>query len=178
MAYYAFLDVNNIVTEIITGKEEGEDGIDWEQFYGEFRGQICKRTSYNTIGGVHNEGGTAFRKNFAGIGYSYDPVLDAFIPPQPDGNYILNEDTCLWTRAPELGVLGDAPPIITADGVEFVTLFIAGAATNSTQDVTINAEPLQVLVDANGYGELELSSETPGLLIVEWNGFSLEVAAI
>ena len=48
MAHYAFLDSNNIVTEVIVGKDEGEDGIDWEQHYGEFRGQTCKRTSYNT----------------------------------------------------------------------------------------------------------------------------------
>jgi hypothetical protein len=97
MAHYAFLDVNNIVTEVIVGKNEGEDGINWEQHYGEFRKQICKRTSYNTQGGVHNSGGTAYRKNYAGIGYSYDPVRDAFIPPKPYASWVLNEDTCLWS---------------------------------------------------------------------------------
>ena len=96
MAHYAFLDSNNIVTEVIVGKNEGEDGIDWEQWYGDFRGQTCKRTSYNTIGGTHNSGGTPFRKNYAGIGYSYDSVRDAFIPPKPYNSWILNEDTCLW----------------------------------------------------------------------------------
>lgn len=96
MGHYAFLDSNNIVTEVITGKNEGEEGIDWEQWYGEFRGQVCKRTSYNTSGGSHSGGGIPFRKNYAGIGYSYDLVRDAFIPPKPFASWILNEDTCLW----------------------------------------------------------------------------------
>ena len=94
MAHYAFLDENNIVTEVITGKEEGN--FNWEQQYGSFRGQLCKRTSYNTIGGVHQLGGTPFRKNFAGIGYTYNEDRDAFIPPKPFNSWILNEDTCLW----------------------------------------------------------------------------------
>lgn len=72
------------------------DGIDWGQWYGEFRGQVCKRTSYNTYGGQHNSGGTAFRKNYAGIGYTYDEVRDAFIPPNPSETAVLDEDTCLW----------------------------------------------------------------------------------
>lgn len=96
MGHYAFLDGNNIVTEVITGKDEGEDGINWEQWYGEFRGQVCKRTSYNTSGGVHSSGGTPFRKNYAGIGYRYDEARDAFIPPKPFASWVLNEDTCLW----------------------------------------------------------------------------------
>jgi hypothetical protein len=94
MAHYAFLDENNIVTEVITGKEEGN--FNWEQQYGSFRGQLCKRTSYNTIGGVHQLGGTPFRKNYAGIGYIYDEDRDAFIPPKPFNSWVLNEDTCLW----------------------------------------------------------------------------------
>jgi len=96
MAHYAFLDENNIVTEVIVGKDEGEDGIDWEQHYGNFRGQVCKRTSYNTLGGQHNSGGTPYRKNYAGLGYSYDETLDAFIPPSPFPSFVLNEETCLW----------------------------------------------------------------------------------
>ena len=96
MAHYAFLDGNNTVTEVITGKNEGEEGIDWEQWYGEFRGQVCKRTSYNTSGGVHSTGGTPFRKNYAGIGYTYDEARDAFIPPKPFASWLLNEDSCLW----------------------------------------------------------------------------------
>jgi hypothetical protein len=96
MAHYAFLDGNNIVTEVIVGKDEGEEGVDWEVHYGNFRGQPCKRTSYNTHGGVHSGGGTPYRKNYAGIGYTYDAGRNAFIPPQPFASWQLNEDTCLW----------------------------------------------------------------------------------
>ena len=96
MAHYAFLDENNIVTEVIVGKNEGEDGVDWEQWYGEFRGQVCKRTSYNTVGGIHNNGGTPFRKNYAGIGYTYRADIDAFVPPQPFASWILNSNTAQW----------------------------------------------------------------------------------
>lgn len=96
MAHYAFLDSNNIVTEVITGKDEGEDGIDWEQWYGEFRGQPCKRTSYNTYGGVHSGGRTPFRKNYAGLGYTYDATRNAFIPPKFYASWVLNEETCNW----------------------------------------------------------------------------------
>jgi hypothetical protein len=76
MAHYAFLDENNIVTEVITGRNEDEvvDGItDWEKAYGDIRGQVCKRTSYN--GNI--------RYNYAGVGYTYDPIDDAFIAPIP-----------------------------------------------------------------------------------------------
>jgi hypothetical protein len=96
MAHYAFLDQNNIVTEVIVGKNENEEGVNWEQHYGNFREQLCKRTSYNTIGGVHQSGGTPFRKNYAGIGYTYDENRDAFIPPKPFNSWILNETTCNW----------------------------------------------------------------------------------
>ena len=92
MAHYAFLDENNIVTEVIVGKDEGEEGRDWEQWYGEFRGQTCKRTSYNTQAGVHLKGGAPFRKNYAGIGYTYRSDIDAFVPPQPFASWILNAD--------------------------------------------------------------------------------------
>ena len=96
MAHYAFLDTNNIVTEVIVGKDEGEENTDWEIHYGNFRGQVCKRTSYNTSGGQHNNGGIPYRKNYAGIGYSYDLTRDAFISPKPFASFILNEETCLW----------------------------------------------------------------------------------
>jgi hypothetical protein len=96
MAHYAFLDTNNIVTEVIVGKDEGEENTDWEVHYGNFRGQVCKRTSYNTSGGQHNNGGIPYRKNYAGIGYSYDLIRDAFIAPKPYASFILNEETCLW----------------------------------------------------------------------------------
>jgi hypothetical protein len=95
MAHYAFLDENNIVTEVIVGKNESEDGVDWEAHYGAFRGQTCKRTSYNTYGNQHPNG-TPFRKNYAGIGYTYDAGRDAFISPQPFASWLLNEDSCVW----------------------------------------------------------------------------------
>jgi hypothetical protein len=91
MAHYAFIDENNIVVEVIVGRNENEivDGIsNWEKHYEEFRlGLKCIRTSYN--GNI--------RKNYAGIGYTYDQTRDAFIPPKPEeGNWVLNEDTCRW----------------------------------------------------------------------------------
>ena len=94
MAHYAFLDENYIVTEVIVGKDESN--FDWERHYGDIRGQLCKRTSYNTIGGVHTTGGTPFRKNYAGIGFTYDETRDAFIPPKPFNSWILNETSCCW----------------------------------------------------------------------------------
>jgi hypothetical protein len=88
MAHYAFLDENNIVTEVIVGTDETEliEGKDPETWYGEFRGQVCKRTSYN--GNI--------RKNYAGIGFTYDAELDAFIPPKPFDSWLLNEETANW----------------------------------------------------------------------------------
>ena len=86
MAHYAFLDENNIVTEVIVGKNEGEENIDWEIHYGNFRGQTCKRTSYNG----------KIRKNYAGIGYTYDATRDAFIAPEPADAIGFDEDTCRW----------------------------------------------------------------------------------
>jgi hypothetical protein len=93
MAHYAKLNENNIVTEVFVGKNEGEDGVDWEKYYD------AKRTSYNTYGGVHFSNGTPFRKNYAGIGYSYDLERDAFVPPKPYPSWTLDEATCLW-KAP------------------------------------------------------------------------------
>lgn len=108
MAHYAFLDGNNIVTHVIVGKDEWEEGVDWEEHYGNFAGQVCKRTSYNTRGGVHINGGLPFRKNYAGPGMIYDEALDAFISPQPFSSWVLNEATGGWESpvgpAPELTV--------------------------------------------------------------------------
>jgi len=91
MAHYAFLDSNNIVTEVITGIHETEtiEGLDTETWYSNFRSQVCKRTSYN--GNI--------RKNYAGIGYTYDAVRDAFIAPKANchSEEALNEETCRWT---------------------------------------------------------------------------------
>lgn len=105
MAHYAFLDDNNVVTEVIVGKNEGEDGKNWELYYGAFRNQVCKRTSYNTRNGIYYDPNTnepaadqskAFRKNYAGIGYTYDQVLDAFIPQKPYPSWLLNTTKCDW----------------------------------------------------------------------------------
>ena len=92
MAHYAFLDENNIVTEVIGGIDETEliEGLHPEIWYGNFRGQVCKRTSYNNN----------YRFNYAGIGYTFDPVADAFIAPKPNCGHpelILNTDTYRWT---------------------------------------------------------------------------------
>lgn len=97
MAHYALIDNTMTVVSVITGVDEGTDGIDWEEHYGNFHGMLCKRTSYNTHGGAHSGGGTPLRKNYAGVGYTYDPNRDAFIPPRPDfPSWVLNEDTCYW----------------------------------------------------------------------------------
>ncbi len=88
MAHYAFLDSDNFVIDVIVGKDENEllDGLTPEEWYGNFRGQRCLRTSYN--GNI--------RKNYAGIGYTYDQERDAFIPPKPFESWILDEETCKW----------------------------------------------------------------------------------
>ena len=98
MAHYAFLDENNIVTEVIVGKDEGK-GTDWEIEYGKFRGQTCKRTSYNTSANAHSDSGTAFRGNYAGIGYTYDETNDVFIAPKPYDSWVLDETKWIW-KAP------------------------------------------------------------------------------
>jgi hypothetical protein len=88
MAHYAFLNENNVVTEVITGIDETEliEGLDSETWYGNFRGQTCKRTSYN--GNI--------RKNYAGIGFTYDWQRDAFIAPEPKNATGFDEETCQW----------------------------------------------------------------------------------
>jgi hypothetical protein len=96
MAHYALLDRNNVVVQVITGVDENEGIYDWELFYTQETRLQAKRTSYNTIGGVHTAGGTPFRKNYAGIGYTYDPVRDAFIAPKPTEDATLDEETCQW----------------------------------------------------------------------------------
>ena len=87
MAHYAFI-TDGIVTEVITGIDETEliEGLDTETWYGNFRGQVCKRTSYH--GNI--------RKNFAGIGYTYDETRDAFIAPKPANQIGFDEETCKW----------------------------------------------------------------------------------
>jgi len=84
MAHYAFLDENNVVTEVITGIDETEliEGLDTETWYGNFRGQVCKRTSYNNN----------IRKQYAGIGFTYNADADVFIAPRPYGSWTLDEN--------------------------------------------------------------------------------------
>jgi len=102
MAHYAFLDADSVVTEVITGINETEliEGLLPETWYGNFRGQVCKRTSYNNN----------IRKNYAGIGYTYDTARDAFIAPKPFASWVLDEATCRW----------EAPMPIPYEGVMYI----------------------------------------------------------
>jgi hypothetical protein len=99
MAHYAFLDENNIVTEVIPGRHEWEivDGVsDWEKWYGDFRGQLCKRTSYN--GNI--------RYNYAGVGFTFDPIDDAFIAPVPcDHPELVLNDLKRWECSNEAHIM-------------------------------------------------------------------------
>jgi hypothetical protein len=88
------LSVHNNVLKDSNGVEQEVNGID---FLTKLTGYpVWKQTSYNTYGGVHNNGGTPLRKNHAGIGMTYDETRDAFIAPKPFNSWILNEDTCIW----------------------------------------------------------------------------------
>lgn len=93
MSHFAKLDENNIVIAVFPGRQE-DDGKEAE--LSARTGDIYKQTSYNTRGGIHLLGGTPLRKNYAGVGYTYDPDRDAFIPPKPFNSWSLNETTCLW----------------------------------------------------------------------------------
>lgn len=108
MSHFAKLDENNVVVFVTVGRQE-DDGLEEELFAR--TGDVYRQTSYNTFGGVHyttdEEGNRvasedqtkAFRKNYAGIGFTYDEERDAFIPPMPvDGEWILDEDSCLWVE--------------------------------------------------------------------------------
>ena len=99
MAHYAWLDSANVVVQVMPGRDEWEtvDGItDWEAFYSAETGYKVVRTSYNTQAGHHLNGGTPFRGNYAGIGFTYDEDLDAFIPPKPFDSWTLDEGTFSW----------------------------------------------------------------------------------
>ena len=103
MSHFAKLDSNNIVVFVTKGRQE-DDGKEAE--LSARTGDRYVQTSYNTLGGVHTLGGTPLRKNYAGIGYTYDEARDAFIPPKPFDSWLLNEETCLW----------DAPTPYPSDG--------------------------------------------------------------
>lgn len=113
MAHFAKLDKQNKVIFVTVGRDE-----DREEELTERTGDVYKQTSYNTRGGVHYQGdGTpsadqtkAFRKNYAGLGYTYDALRDAFIPPKPYASWVLNETSCLW----------EAPVAYPTDGKRYV----------------------------------------------------------
>ena len=101
MAHYAFINDDNIVTEVIAGRDEDDieelpEGFDsWEEVYADYRGQTCKRTSYNTFGNEHILDGTPFRGNYAGKSYIYDEDNDVFYPQKPYSSWSLSENW-LW----------------------------------------------------------------------------------
>jgi hypothetical protein len=119
MSHFAKLDENNVVVFVTVGRQE-DDGLEEELIAR--TGDVYRQTSYNTVGGVHyttdEEGNRipsedqtkAFRKNYAGIGFTYDEESDAFIPPKPFDSWVLNEDSCLW----------DAPVPYPTDGAVYV----------------------------------------------------------
>ena len=100
MSHFAQIDENNIVTQVIVIEQDVVDS----GLFGDPASWI--QTSYNTSGGVHLLGGTPLRKNYAGIGYTYDSTRDAFIPPKPYNSWVLNEDTCLWEAPTPMPVDG------------------------------------------------------------------------
>jgi len=106
MAHWAELDENNVVLRVLVGDNNDPANDEGYQWLIDNLGGTWVKTSYNTQGGVHSLGGTPLRKNYAGIGYSYDATRDAFIPPKPFNSWILNEETCLW----------DAPAPYPTDG--------------------------------------------------------------
>jgi len=119
MASFAKLNSNNIVITVeavvnevikdLNGVEQEQLGIDFlNQLYN--TNDNWKQTSYNTHGGIHNNGGTPFRKNHAGIGYTYDEIRNAFIPPKPFNSWILNETTCIW----------ESPVVYPTDGNRYI----------------------------------------------------------
>lgn len=96
MAHWAEIDADNIVLRVLVGDNNdpaGDEGYSWLV---NNLGGTWIQTSYNTLAGVHKEGGVPLRKNYAGVGYKYDESLDAFIPPKPYASWLLNEETCQW----------------------------------------------------------------------------------
>ncbi len=109
MAHFAEIDSNGVVQRVLVVADEQEDR--GQEFLANDLGLggTWVKTSYNTVGGVHSLGGTPFRKNYAGIGFTYDSAKDAFIPPKPYESWKLNNDTCLW----------DAPKPYPTDGAMY-----------------------------------------------------------
>jgi len=121
MAHWAEIDSDNIVTRVLVVADDVEDG---QKFLAEDLGLggTWKKTSYNTIAGEHRNGGTPFRKNYAGIGFSFDAAKDAFIPPKPFASWVLDNETCLW----------EAPTAMPTDGKNYIW----DEATTSWKEVT------------------------------------------
>jgi len=114
MAHFAKLGTGNIVKRVTTVSNDiattEQAGVDFLNNLYNTR-DVWKQTSYNTLGGVHSNGGTPFRKNYAGVGYTYDQTRDSFIPPKPNFNsWVLNEETCLW----------EAPIAYPDDGQKYI----------------------------------------------------------
>jgi len=116
LAHYAILDSDNVVIHVTTGKDENNTDYErdgkssWEEWYRDyFNAHDCKRTSYNTHANAHRLGGTPFRKNYAGKGFTYDSSKDAFISPKPFASWVLNETTCNW----------EAPVTYPTDGKQY-----------------------------------------------------------
>ncbi len=109
MAHFAEIDENGVVLRVLVVDNAQEN--DGQNFLANTLGLggTWVKTSYNTVGGVHTLGGTPFRKNYAGIGYTYDSVRDAFIPSKPFASWILNETSCLW----------EAPVAMPTDGARY-----------------------------------------------------------
>jgi hypothetical protein len=134
MAHFAKLDENNIVTFVTVGRQE-DDGKEAELCAR--TGDVYKQTSYNTRGGIHYTDGVpsedqtkAFRKNYAGLGYTYDAGRDAFIPPKPYNSWVLNETTCLWdapVAMPEDAGTGEPPKRYTWDEETISWVEVEGA---------------------------------------------------
>ncbi len=117
MAHWAELDENNTVTRVLVGDNNDPAGDEGYQWLIDNLGGTWVKTSYNAIGGKRRNPETneiteeaGFRKNYAGIGYTYDSTRDAFIPPKPFNSWVLNEDTCLW----------EAPVAYPTDGKSYV----------------------------------------------------------
>lgn len=124
MAHFAEIDENSIVTRVlVVADEQAERG---QEFLANDLGLggVWKQTSYNTLGGVHKNGGTPLRKNYAGIGYTYDPVRDAFYAPKPFPSWTLNDETCLW----------EAPTPMPTDG----KLYVWDEPTTSWKETDLN----------------------------------------
>jgi len=122
MAHFAKVE-NDIVTQVIVIDQETLNTGHWGD------PKTWVQTSYNTQGGKHTQGGTPLRKNYAGIGYTYDAQRDAFIPPKPYASWLLDEETCLWS----------APQPMPTDG----KLYNWDELTTSWQEVTLPIPPVE-----------------------------------